>query len=649
MSPKSKPEKEDGCASDNSPDGERIQLREEARTLEILNRVGATVAAELDLERAVQTVTDAATELSGAAFGAFFYNVEDKQGEKYLLYTLSGAPREAFAGFPMPRNTGVFAPTFKGESVVRSDDITRDQRFGKNEPYFGMPKGHLPVHSYLAAAVVSRSGEVLGGLFCGHPEPGVFTGRAERLVVGIASQAAIAIDNARLYRALRDKEEAMARLNAELEKRVEERTADLAAANRKLLSQIDERERVQTTLQQMQRLEAVGQLTSGVAHDFNNLLTVVLGNLRFLERSLSKGDPKLVQRLSFMRTAAERGAKLTHQLLAFSRRQRLEPKLLDLNEAIESLGDLMRSTMGGSIEIETRLGKGLWPALVDPTQLELVVLNLAINARDAMKVGGTVFVETDNVRLGPPLRPEDPPEGEYVMIAVKDNGTGMTEDVLVKCFEPFFTTKDVGKGSGLGLSQVLGFAKQSGGGVNIQSCLGEGTTVSVYLPRASGSVASPVQDDRDTPAPADAANNCVILLVDDDDGVRHVSASILRDSGYQVEEASSGSAALDALERMASVDLLIVDFAMPGMNGAELAQGVRAVMPRLPILFVTGYADTTALSGLGDVQILRKPFQDGDLESRVRTIIARPRADIRASLSSEARLSRTVAGGEESR
>lgn len=352
---------------------EAKNLREEARILEVLNRVGASVAAELDLERAVQVITDAATELSAAAFGAFFYNVEDDQGEKYRLYTLSGAPREAFAKFPMPRNTGVFAPTFRGEAVVRSDDITRDPRFGQNPPHFGMPSGHLPVCSYLAVPVVSRSGEVLGGLFFGHPERGVFTARAERLVTGIASQAAIAIDNARLYRALREREEALAQLNVELEQRVEARTAELAGANQQLQHQMEERERMDNTLRQIQRLEAIGQLTSGVAHDFNNILTVVLGNLGFLQKAVGSADGRLTQRLSNMRTAAERGAKLTAQLLAFSRRQRLEPKAVDLNELIESLGDLMRSTMGGSVGIELNLGEELWLAFVDPTQLELVL------------------------------------------------------------------------------------------------------------------------------------------------------------------------------------------------------------------------------------------------------------------------------------
>ena len=276
------------------------------------------------------------------------------------------------------------------------------------------------------------------------------------------------------------------RLNDELESRVSERTQELAAANRQLLGQIEERERVEATLRQLQRLEAVGQLTSGVAHDFNNLLTVVLGNIGLIEEGLhaARVDGKLAQRLSYMRAAAERGAKLTDQLLSFSRRQRLQPRSLDLNEAVTAMRDLMQSTIGGSIEIETKLQGGLWPALADPAQLELAVFNLAINARDAMEVGGRLTVSTGNVTLGRPRHPEEPAAGDYVEVCVADTGTGMNDEVRRKAFEPFFTTKEIGKGSGLGLSQVLGFAQQSQGGVRIESGPGRGTAVHIYLPRA---------------------------------------------------------------------------------------------------------------------------------------------------------------------
>jgi signal transduction histidine kinase/CheY-like chemotaxis protein len=402
-----------------------------------------------------------------------------------------------------------------------------------------------------------------------------------------------------------------------LERRVAERTAELESANRQLASQIAERERVESALRQAQRLEAVGQLTSGVAHDFNNLLMVVLGNIRQMQKAHL--EPVTQRRLTMMAKAAERGAQLTAQMLAFSRRQRLEPRAVDLNETVLGMRDLLQSTMGGSIEIKTVLQADLWPAMIDPTQIELVILNLAINARDAMEVGGALTVETGNITLGQPSRPEEAPAGDYVMVAVADTGSGMDEAVLGKVFEPFFTTKEVGKGSGLGLSQVFGLAKQSGGGVRIDSTVGVGTSVQVFLPKAS---AAPDLDAIAAPEPpASRPQNVHVLLVDDDSAVREVTAAILHDLGYHVIEAGSGGAALEVLDREADIDLLLVDFAMPGMNGAEVAREVHARRPGLPVLFVTGYADTEALVSAGDDGIIRKPFVEKDLAAKLRSVL----------------------------
>jgi signal transduction histidine kinase/CheY-like chemotaxis protein len=400
-----------------------------------------------------------------------------------------------------------------------------------------------------------------------------------------------------------------------LERRVEERTSELAAANRQLAEQITERERAESALRQAQRLEAVGQLTSGVAHDFNNLLMVVLGNIRQMQKT---ADASVQRRLTMMAEAAERGAQLTAQMLAFSRRQRLEPRAVDLNETVVKMRDLLQSTMGGSTHIDTRLQAGLWPAMIDPTQIELVILNLAINARDAMEVGGRLTVETANIILGPPVRPDEPPAGECVMVAVADTGSGMSPEVLGKVFEPFFTTKEVGKGSGLGLSQVFGLAKQSGGGVLIDSKVGVGTTVKVFLPRASDSPQAEQTPEAETAhaAPKDIK----VLLVDDDAAVREVTAGILADLGYAVIEAGSGGAALEMIEQTASLDLVLLDFAMPGMNGAEVAREARARRPGLPILFLTGYADTEAISEAGD-NILRKPFVERELAAKLRSML----------------------------
>jgi signal transduction histidine kinase/CheY-like chemotaxis protein len=406
-----------------------------------------------------------------------------------------------------------------------------------------------------------------------------------------------------------------------LERGVAERTAELAAANRELVNQIQERERIETTLRQMQRLEAVGQLTSGVAHDFNNLLTVIVGNIGFLQRGLDQPqtDPKLLQRLGYMQSAAERGATLTAQLLAFSRRQRLEAKPVDLNETVASMRELLHSSMGGSVQLETVQAPDLWPALVDRTQIELVILNLAINARDAMQVGGSLTIETANVTLHEPRATEEPSPGDYVMIAVTDTGTGMTAEVLAKAFEPFFTTKEIGKGSGLGLAQVYGFAKQSGGGARIQTRLGEGTTIQVFLPRAAGPRAGVAEPAIPVPGGRLAhAERRRILLVDDDAGVREVTAAILVERGYDVVEAGSGGAALDLLSREGDrIDLLLIDFAMPGMNGLEAAREARSRRPGLPVLFVTGYADFAAMNEMSRERIISKPFREDELIARV--------------------------------
>ncbi|CAN5233625.1 response regulator [soil metagenome] len=399
-----------------------------------------------------------------------------------------------------------------------------------------------------------------------------------------------------------------------LERRVVDRTAELEAANRQLASQITEREKVETALRQAQRLEAVGQLTSGVAHDFNNLLTVVIGNVEQMKKRVT--DPAMLRRLSMMGEASERGARLTAQLLAFSRRQKLEPRAVDLNETVRSMRDMLQSAIGGSVQIQPPLlADDLWPAMIDPTQIELVILNLAINARDAMEVGGALTVSTANVVRTEAGRPEEPPAGEYVMVAVSDTGSGMTPDVLNRAFEPFFTTKEVGKGSGLGLSQVFGLAKQSGGGVSIDTELERGTTIKVFLPRAG---ALP-ECEKATPEAVHRARDAglVVLVVDDDDAVREVTAGFLSDLGYRVIEAGSGGAALDLAERHDRIDVMVLDFAMPGMNGADLARELRTRRPATPILFATGYADAEALTDVGSDLLVHKPFTQAELARKV--------------------------------
>jgi PAS domain S-box-containing protein len=404
--------------------------------------------------------------------------------------------------------------------------------------------------------------------------------------------------------------ETLKRSGEELEALVAERTRSLATANDRLTAEMAERQRTEEALRQAQKLEAIGQLTSGVAHDFNNLLTGILGNLELLESRLKSKEA--LRRVRTARSAAERGARLTHQLLAFSRKQRLAPMPLDLNRLVSEASDMLFRTIGATIRIETVLTQGTWPALVDPTQIELVLLNLAINARDAMPDGGRLTIRTANV-----TRADAPPDlapGDYVLVSVADTGEGMTEEVRKRAVEPFFTTKEVGKGSGLGLSMVHGVATQSGGALHIESRLGRGTTVSVYLPRAkTGPIMAWERESR----PAASYGQATILVVDDDPDVREVAVSTLQNLGYQVLAAENGPAALEVLSQATTVDLLIVDVAMPGMNGVELIRRARERQPELRAMLVTGYADIGAFSPEQGDFVLQKPYRMAVLSESV--------------------------------
>jgi len=587
-------------------------IAEERRALEILNRAGSALAAETDLHRLVQVVTDAGVELSGAEFGAFFYNVFNDKGESYMLYTLSGAPIEAFSKFPMPRNTEVFAPTFNGEGIVRSDDITKDPRYGKNAPRKGMPEGHLPVRSYLAVPVMSRTGEVLGGLFFGHATPGVFDERSERGLEGLAAEAAVAIDNVRLAQERKRAEDALLELNASLEQQVAERTAELRAN--------------EEVLRQSQKMEAVGQLTGGVAHDFNNLLQVIIGNLDTIDRNLPEGSVRLRRAANHALKGARRAASLTQRLLAFSRRQPLDPKPANVNALVTGLSELVHRTLGETVAVETVLAAGLWQVEVDPNELEAAILNLAVNARDAMPEGGRLTIETANTHIDEAYASNyaEVAPGQYVAISVSDTGKGMDEATVARAFEPFFTTKPVGRGTGLGLSQVYGFVKQSGGHVKIYSEVGQGTTVKIYLPRLDA--ANLTEDDVaiDALAP-DAEGEETILVVEDDDDVRTYSVDILRDLGYRVIEAHDGPSALRLLERQTRVDLLFTDVVLPsGMTGAQVAEQARTLRPDLKVLFTTGYARNAIIhQGRLDkgVKLITKPFASNDLAAKVRDVL----------------------------
>ncbi len=594
-------------------------LVEETRALETLNRIGSTLAGELDLDRIVQMVTDAGVELTEAQFGAFFYNVTNEAGESYTLYSLSGVPREEFSKFPMPRNTHVFGPTFRGEGVVRSDDITKDPRYGKLAPHYGMPTGHLPVRSYLAVAVRSRSGEVIGGLFFGHATPGVFTARAEWLMEGLAGQAAIAFDNARLFQAAqreieerRRAEQALQDLNASLERQVEERTR-----------QLHENEEA---LRQAQKMEAVGQLTGGIAHDFNNLLAGIVGSLDLMQTRISQGRTDTVERyVKAAMSSAQRAAALTHRLLAFARRQPLDPKPVNANQLITSMEDLLRRTIGPLHALEFVTAGGLWTTLCDPNQLESAILNLAINGRDAMPEGGKLTIETCNAHLDDAYAAaqRDVTPGQYVCICVTDTGMGMPPDVIARAFEPFFTTKPLGQGTGLGLSMVYGFAKQSEGHLKIYSEESKGTTVKIYLPRHRGAAEEEEFIDANAEAPRAEAGETV-LVVEDEPVIRDLIVEVLEDLGYRALEAADGPSGLKILQSRKRIDLLITDVGLPGLNGRQLADQAREKRPDLKVLFITGYAENATLAnGFLDpgMEMITKPFAVDTLAGKVRGMI----------------------------
>jgi signal transduction histidine kinase len=394
--------------------------------------------------------------------------------------------------------------------------------------------------------------------------------------------------------------ETLAHNQVKLENLVADRTRSLSEANNRLTAEMAERERMQEALRQAQKMEAVGQLTGGIAHDFNNLLTAVIGSLYMAERRVQ--DPEVHRLMSVGRRAAQRGATLTQQLLAFSRKQRLEPRPVNLNRLVDEATEMLVRTIGTTIRIDTALAADLWPALVDPTQIELVLLNLAINSRDAMPNGGRITVRTENV--GADAIPEQLAAGDYVMIAVTDAGVGMPPEVLAHAIEPFFTTKEVGKGSGLGLSMVHGVATQSGGGMTIESQPGTGTTVRVYLPRSAQAVSSPGREGQIELV----RGRATILVVDDDPEVREIAVSSLEHLGYHVLATANGPQALDLLSHGTQVDLLLVDIAMAGMNGVEVVRRARERQPGLPAILVTGYANVDMFSPTDGDLIVQKPY-----------------------------------------
>jgi signal transduction histidine kinase len=404
---------------------------------------------------------------------------------------------------------------------------------------------------------------------------------------------------------IRRSEDALRSLNATLDKQVQTRTAELTEANLQLTQEMARRQKAEDGLLQAQKMEAVGQLTGGLAHDFNNLLTAVVGNLDLIRSRTT--EPRITRLADNAFKAAERGSKLTAQLLAFSRTQKLATEAVGINGLIEEMHGLLDQSLGANVRVRTILDERAPVVLADANQLEVSILNLAINARDAMPDGGTLTIETYC----------DETDDRKVVVTVSDTGTGMPPEVIARAFDPFFTTKPPGKGTGLGLSQVYGLVRQMGGNVSIESRVGEGTSIRLVLRRGSGAASTRAQ----TAIEVENGHSERILVVDDDHDVRSLMTTFLSEMGYAVHEADHGEAAL-AVQKVVHPQLMIIDFAMPGSNGAEVVKAALAAQPSLAILFVSGYADSAALeAAMGSAPFLRKPFRPAELAHAVRSAI----------------------------
>jgi len=394
---------------------------------------------------------------------------------------------------------------------------------------------------------------------------------------------------------------------------------------RRVQEEVVGRMQVEEALRQAQKMEAVGQLTGGIAHDFNNLLTVIMGNLDMAVRRLGPSDARVERSLANAVKGAQRASALTQRLLAFSRRQPLDPRQIDISRLLSGMADLLGRTIGEAVRLETQFAPDLWPVEVDPNQLENALVNLAVNARDAMDGKGELTIAAENVSVAGERRATDPKPGDYVLLSVTDTGTGMAEETVLRACDPFYTTKEVGKGTGLGLSMVYGFVTQSAGHFAIRSAIGVGTTIQLFFPRLRG--AAPVEHEAEQPAGEQVGTSEAILVVEDDEDVRAYAVEGLTELGYHVLEAADGASALGILERVGKgVDLLLTDVIMPRMSGRELVDAARAMHTGLRVLYTSGYPrDVIVRDGRLEtgVELLPKPFTYAALAAKVRDILDR--------------------------
>jgi signal transduction histidine kinase/CheY-like chemotaxis protein len=561
-------------------------------TAAIFDRKGLTVARTRDLDRFIgQPAAPVLLKQMAGAAESWFPNVTKDGIPVYSTFRRSqisgltvaiGLPRK-YVDLPLRRARWI---AFGGGAAILALSLALASWVGR-----GIRR---PVHALTTAA---------GALGRGKPIGPLIGGVRELDQVAEALQSAVA---------------ALARSREELESVVAARTEELASANERLRAEIDAREQAQAALLQAQKMEAMGQLTGGIAHDFNNLLTAVSGSLALLEARIS--DERSLRLLRTAQRSTARGAKLTEALLAFARKQRLDPVPADLNAIVVEMSEMLRRSIGPSIEIRHGLAAELWPVLIDISQIETALLNIALNARDAMPGGGVLVIETANIPAEDPKLPTEVARQDCILVSLRDTGSGMSREVIERAFEPFFTTKEIGKGTGLGLSMVFGVVRQSGGTVRIRSRLRQGTTVQIFLPRTVevatfGSHA--VTRSR-------AIESAHILVVDDDPDVRWISAEDLRERGYIVTEADSGRAALAILERDEPCDLMIVDLVMTGLSGTDTARLARRTRPKLRVLFCSGYADLSRFGADVDNEaLLKKPFRPDILAEAVHTALRR--------------------------
>ena len=484
---------------------------------------------------------------------------------------------------------------------------------------------------WVPGIVATALSAVLASRYLIHSAQGPTLGPSE--LVGLAFFAAVCGIIVGLVHTMLTVRGRLAAANEELEQRVADRTRELVDANIQLHRETETREAAEAQIRQVQKMEAVGQLTGGIAHDFNNMLAIIIGSLDMARRRLGRGDPDVIRFIDSALDGANRGATLTRRLLAFSRQQALAPIVLDASALVQGMAELLRRTIGERIDLESVLSGGLWRTKADPGQLESAILNLAVNARDAMPEGGRLTIETQNASLDDDYAAQhrDVAAGQYVMVAVSDTGTGMPPDVVARAFDPFFTTKTAGRGTGLGLSQVYGFVKQSGGHVKIYSEPGRGTTVKIYLPREFTKFAATDADERpmtEATLPKGVTNE-IILVVEDEERVRRTTVESLRELGYTVRHASTADEAMTVLQIQPGVKLLLTDVVMPGKTGRQLVDEVRPVRPDLKVLYTTGYTRNAIVhNGVVDpgVDLLMKPFALDQLARKVRSVLDSPDA-----------------------